>query len=552
MCKSTDPWMRVVRNLPNECRVFSTKERCPVLMSFEMRKEPDGSDVAEYLHSKFEYGVGGERSESFDSADPDDDAASAGGDSVHSLPSSLPPPPATNPAPAAAAAANPPPSTNGAKNPKKSLFQQMVSSSPFSQKLSATMAFKTRTENYPNSPRASKKHNLWKDASAAEAAGNSEGGGSDTPHKRDKREKNWRVAKMLKEMPQVKMPKALSALKRDKSSTNSQPSKIDYKKVKIYKSVSDAGLDQTEISPEGINGAKMFICGGEIWAEKSARLKAASGVDDPDLVINAVIAKSNDDVRQEVFIMQMIHFYQSVFKEEGLPLFLKPYKILATSKETGLIELLKDSTSIDGLKKSDGYPGNMRAYFEQAYGGKDSDDFKRAQNNFMHSLAGYSIVAYLLGLKDRHNGNVMINTKGQLVHIDFGFAFGMAPGHEFSMERAPFKLTKEYVDVLGGPKSPKYEEFKNLFLSGFRAARESSQIAIGLISIMMYRSNYPCFSGFRYGGNVAIDRFKKRLMLDVPDDRIDARARALVDSSYNHKGTVWYDDFQLMTNGIAP
>jgi len=271
---------------------------------------------------------------------------------------------------------------------------------------------------------------------------------------------------------------------------------------------------------------------------------------DPNLVVDAVIAKSNDDVRQEVFIMQMIHFYQSVFKEEGLHLFLKPYKILATSKETGLIELLKDSTSIDGLKKSDGYPGTMRQFFEIAYGGPNSEDFLRAQNNFMHSLAGYSVVAYLLGLKDRHNGNVMINTKGQLIHIDFGFAFGMAPGHEFSMERAPFKLTKEYVDVLGGPKSEKYEEFKMVFIAGFKAARESSQIAIGLISIMMYRSNYPCFSGSRYGGDVAITKFKKRLLLDVPDSKIDARARALVDNAYNNLGTVLYDDFQKATNGI--
>lgn len=40
-----------------------------------------------------------------------------------------------------------------------------------------------------------------------------------------------------------------------------------------------------------------------------------------------------------------------------------------------------------------------------------------------------------------------------LVHIDFGFVLGHAPGGRFSLERAPFKLTAEMGDILGGPTS---------------------------------------------------------------------------------------------------
>ena len=122
----------------------------------------------------------------------------------------------------------------------------------------------------------------------------------------------------------------------------------------------------------------------------------------------------------------------------------------------------------------------------------------------MQSLAGYALVSYFLGLKDRHNGNVMIDTRGHLIHIDFGFAFGMAPGHEFSMERAPFKLTKEYVEVMGGVKSECYKEFERLFVAGFMEARKNSQIALGLVEIMMFKSNYPCFTGRRYGNGKAL------------------------------------------------
>ena len=68
---------------------------------------------------------------------------------------------------------------------------------------------------------------------------------------------------------------------------------------------------------------------------------------------------------------------------------------------------------------------------------------------------------------------------------------------------------------------------------------------------MMYRSNYPCFTGFRYGGNVGLTRFRERLMLHVPEGDIDRRVRALVRNSYDHWGTNFYDIFQKMTNGLA-
>merc|ERR1712100_98591 len=121
------------------------------------------------------------------------------------------------------------------------------------------------------------------------------------------------------------------------------------------------------------------------------------------------------------------------------------------------------------LKKSEDYPkeGGLRQYFENVYGPPNGTSFVAAQRNFMLSLVGYSLVSYLLGLKDRHNGNIMIDVRGRLIHIDFGFAMGMAPGHECSFERAPFKLTQDYIDVMGGADSPCFAEFKRLFVAGF-------------------------------------------------------------------------------------
>ena len=71
--------------------------------------------------------------------------------------------------------------------------------------------------------------------------------------------------------------------------------------------------------------------------------------------------------------------------------------------------------------------------------------------NFMKTLVGYSLVTYLLQVKDRHNGNIMVKKDGSIFHIDYGFFLSNAPGKGVELEKnVAFKLTNEYVDVLGG------------------------------------------------------------------------------------------------------
>jgi phosphatidylinositol 4-kinase A len=510
LCNSTDLWRRVHKAIPDAVKVFNTNERCPVIMHFvSMRgdqlqgdhtssiKSPN-LDVAELLHLQFDLFV--EESGNMDVIEEEESAA----------------------------------------------FDEDLQSSAQASVWHEEDDFSLEKPSSSRNP--DMKGNTQLQAFLRESL-------TALPNKIANRiVSRRRISHLAKSTKRLETVPIIGEAKTKNDDDDDSVVSIEGGSIMVSKSVI-MGKKDSDIDLESIQRATSIISGGVRWAEKTKQLLEENVTEDECGVaeITSLMAKSNDDLRQEVFVMQMIHFYKSVFAKANLPIWLKTYRILSISKSTGLIEVLTDATSIDGLKKSENFPkeGGLRAYFEETYGDPNGKSFLRAQRNFMESLCGYSLVMYLLGLKDRHNGNIMIDNLGHLIFIDFGFAMGMAPGHEFSMERAPFKLTQDYVDVLGGLKSECFEEFRSMFVKGFMEARKNSLIALGLVEIMMYKSNYPCFTGSRYGNGVALKRFEKRLMLHVPDGQAERIAHGLIDKSIDNFGTWFYDWFQHVDNGYA-
>ena len=198
---------------------------------------------------------------------------------------------------------------------------------------------------------------------------------------------------------------------------------------------------------------------GEKWLDISEKIKSESQYRNfPSHCIKSFIAKADDDLRQESLSMQLIKIMCAIFEKANIPLQLRTYEIIITSKNSGLIEFIPDSISIDGLKKKTNT--DLNTFYREFF----SHHFKEAQNNFVESLAGYSLLTYILNLKDRHNGNIMIDMKGRIIHIDFGFILGISPGN-VGFETAPFKMTKEYVNLLDGIINSSYcSSFPLLFI----------------------------------------------------------------------------------------
>ncbi len=237
---------------------------------------------------------------------------------------------------------------------------------------------------------------------------------------------------------------------------------------------------------------------------------------------------------------------------------------MITSDSSGIIETIRNAVSIHSIKK-DGYsrhlnrsglPFTLYDHFIKTFGQPGCDSFRRAQDNFMRSLAGYSLVSYLLQIKDRHNGNILLDDRGHCIHIDFGFMLSNSPG-AMGFELAPFKLPQDYIDVLGGLDSDTFHQFKDLLKAAFTALRKRADELVGLVEMMERDSRLPCFHASAEKNDAAPHvpypvsaAFRERFQLALPDPQVHALVERLVESSCNNIFTRLYDSFQYYSNNI--
>ncbi|KAJ9507667.1 hypothetical protein QJQ45_019158 [Haematococcus lacustris] len=365
---------------------------------------------------------------------------------------------------------------------------------------------------------------------------------------------------------------------------------------------------------------------GERLQQKAARVKAEAPLGHlPGWAMRCVIVKSGDDCRQELLAVQLIHTFDDIFQEASLPLWLRPYNVLVTSNRTAMIEVVPDALSIHTVKHRSLSGASLSDHFFAKWP-RGTPECLTAQRNFTESLAAYSIVCYFLQIKDRHNGNVLIDDQGHIVHIDFGFMLSNSPGptaqhllhplnstspdiaaamHLYpgfrpelpgsrtpssastgntaslgsqpdrcaststsaadpaagllgpgcwpaggvNFEAAPFKLTRELLEVMDsnseGQPSELFDYFKVLIIQGFLACRKHHDRLLLLVR-MMSKSGLPCFKA----GDRAVKAMEKRFALQLTEVQSVQMVLGLISDSLDAWRTRQYDYYQRLLNGI--
>jgi phosphatidylinositol 4-kinase len=80
-----------------------------------------------------------------------------------------------------------------------------------------------------------------------------------------------------------------------------------------------------------------------------------------------------------------------------------------------VIDVVPNAASRDEIGRSG--INDLPTYFYTKFGKAETPAFLKARMNFVQSMSAYSVACYILQIKDRHNGNIMIDGEGHIVHI---------------------------------------------------------------------------------------------------------------------------------------
>ncbi|XP_017349775.1 phosphatidylinositol 4,5-bisphosphate 3-kinase catalytic subunit gamma isoform [Ictalurus punctatus] len=286
--------------------------------------------------------------------------------------------------------------------------------------------------------------------------------------------------------------KAISAEKYDVSA------QVVFQMRQKLESLQMQGLPESFKVPydPGLRAGSLVIEQCKVMASKKKPLWLQFKRADPTTLSSdtiGIIFKDGDDLRQDMLILQILLIMESIWETESLDLSLLPYGCISTGNKIGMIEIVKDATTIANIQQST--VGNTGAFKDEILNQwlrdkcLNEDKYQQAVERFVYSCGGYCVATYVLGIGDRHNDNIMITESGNLFHIDFGHILGNYKSFlGITKERVPFVLTPDFLYVMsttGKKTSQNFLLFQNICVKAYLALRHHTNLLIILFSMML-------------------------------------------------------------------
>ena len=102
----------------------------------------------------------------------------------------------------------------------------------------------------------------------------------------------------------------------------------------------------------------------------------------------------------------------------------------------------------------------------------------KLRTRIVGSATGACLLAFTMGLGDRHLENILVTKSGMFIHVDFGYILGDDPKHAYTHMR----LTEDMIDAMGGKHSETFRTFHRFAQESYAAMRNHTSFWYHLLS----------------------------------------------------------------------
>ena len=206
------------------------------------------------------------------------------------------------------------------------------------------------------------------------------------------------------------------------------------------------------------------------------------------------------------------------------------YDVFPINSASGVVQMIPATTTLYDIRNS---PITLLNYIMSC---NESLPVKTLRQRIISSTVGACLLAFTMGLGDRHLENILVCSDAHLVHVDFGFVLGDDPKHAHT----PMRITEDMIDAMGGKQSSTFVSFVKHTQQGYAAMRLYTSFWYHLLS-----AEFSIFGDKRHHWKRVRDHVLDRFVPGEWNDQASLQIESVVQQAANPS---WYQSFLDLTH----
>lgn len=141
--------------------------------------------------------------------------------------------------------------------------------------------------------------------------------------------------------------------------------------------------------------------------------------------------------------------------------YVHTYDVFPLNERCGIVQMIPRTKTLYDIRKS------KVTLLNHIMNSNETLSVKTLRERVVASTAGACLLAFTMGLGDRHLENILVSADALLIHVDFGYVLGEDP----KRQRTQMRITEDMIDALGGKHSETFASFVETTQASYAAMR---------------------------------------------------------------------------------